>query len=71
MVSGFVYVRSKVTHGTALVMGWFWFQYATDLSFRNGVTQWVDGLHPLYRGLFGALISFFMWYRNPNRKEQK
>lgn len=69
MLVNWIDVRSKLTHFGALVITWFWFEYTTDLAFRNGVESWVGGLHPFYRGLFGALTMFYMWYRNPTRKE--
>lgn len=69
MLVNWIDVRSKATHFVGLIMACFWFEYTTDLAFRNGVETWVGGLHPFYRGLFGALTMFYMWYRNPNRKE--
>lgn len=61
--------RTKLSHFGALVLSWFWSEYALDNGFRHGIESWAVGLHPLLRGLFGLLISFFMWYRNPARKE--
>ena len=68
MLINWIDVRSKVTHGGALVLGWFWYEYLTNESFKNGFDLWVHGLPIYLRALFGALISFYMWYRNPNRK---
>lgn len=71
MLVNWIDVRGKLTHFGALVMAWFWFEYASDFQFRNGVESWANGLHPYWRALFGALTSFFMWYRNPNRKDMQ
>lgn len=69
MLVNWIDVRTKATHFGALVLAWFWSEYTFDEAFRNGVTQWAHGLNPYWRGLFGASISFILWYKNPKKME--
>lgn len=69
MLVSWLDMRSKVSHFGALVMAWLWSEYSFDSTFRHGVQKWVHGLPLFLKTLLGASISFYMWYRNPKRKE--